>query len=124
MGGPNGPSVRLLTPSIAKKAVTRLQASWSLGSRIDILDHTHTLGVASYIYEEIKIILLYIPPHSSHLLQPLNVGYFSPLKSAYSDAILVLAHNRIYYISNETFLLAFKKAYYKSIILENIYRGF
>ncbi|EOA84031.1 uncharacterized protein SETTUDRAFT_92355, partial [Exserohilum turcica Et28A] len=27
MGGPNGPSVRLLTPSIAKKAVTRLQAS-------------------------------------------------------------------------------------------------
>ena len=52
------------------------------------------------------------------------MGCFSPLKRAYGDAILVLARNRIYYISKETFLLAFKKAYYKAIILENIRRGF
>ena len=65
-----------------------------------------------------------MPPYSSHLLQPLNVGCFSPLKRAYGDAILVLARNRIHYISKEIFLLAFKIAYYKAIILENVYRGF
>ena len=65
-----------------------------------------------------------MPPHSSHLLQPLNVGCFLLLKRAYGDAILVLARNRIYYISKETFLLAFKKAYYKAITLESIRRGF
>lgn len=30
-----------------------------------------------------KIITLCMPPHSSHLLQPLNVGCFAPLKKAY-----------------------------------------
>jgi hypothetical protein len=30
-----------------------------------------------------KVITLCMPPHSSHLLQPLNVGCFSPLKTAY-----------------------------------------
>ena len=65
-----------------------------------------------------------MPPHLSHLLQPLNIGYFLLLKRAYSNAILVLARNRIYYISKEAFLLAFKIAYYKAIILENIRGGF
>ncbi|EMD60668.1 hypothetical protein COCSADRAFT_98778, partial [Bipolaris sorokiniana ND90Pr] len=54
----------------------------------------------------------------------LNKGYFLPLKRAYSNTILVLVCNRIYYISKETYLLAFKKAYYKAIILDNIYREF
>jgi len=34
--------------------------------------------------EENNIILLWMPPHSSHLLQPLDVGCFSPLKTAFS----------------------------------------
>jgi hypothetical protein len=37
--------------------------------------------------EEEKIIVLCMPPHSSHLLQPLDVGCFSPLKRAYGDEI-------------------------------------
>ncbi|KAI1676278.1 DDE superfamily endonuclease [Pyrenophora tritici-repentis] len=74
--------------------------------------------------EEMKIILLCMPPHSSHLLQPLDVGCFSPLKRAYGDAISVLARNRIHHISKETFLPAFKKAYYKAITPENIRGGF
>ena len=65
-----------------------------------------------------------MPPHSSHLLQPLDVGCFSPLKRAYGDAILVLARNRIYYISKETFLLTFKEAYNKTITADNICAGF
>ena len=74
--------------------------------------------------EEMKIILLCMPPHSSHLLQPLDVGCFSPLKRAYGDAISVLARNRIHHISKETFLPAFKQAYYKAITPDNIRGGF
>jgi hypothetical protein len=48
-----------------------------------------------------------------HLLQLLNVAYFALLKRSYSNSILALAHNYIYYISKETFLLAFKAAYCK-----------
>ncbi|KAF2192836.1 CENP-B protein, partial [Zopfia rhizophila CBS 207.26] len=32
--------------------------------------------------KEKNIITLYMPSHSSHLLQPLNVGCFGPLKQA------------------------------------------
>jgi hypothetical protein len=42
----------------------------------------------------------------------------------YSDGILVLAHNYIYYISKETFLLAFKAAYKQIFIKDNAYAGF
>jgi hypothetical protein len=65
-----------------------------------------------------------MPPHSSHLLQLLNVTYFSPLKRAYSDKILALAHNYINYINKQTFLLAFKVAFKKAFIRENVYAGF
>jgi hypothetical protein len=61
--------------------------------------------------KENKIITLYIPLYLSHLLQPLNIAYFSLLKRSYSDSISALARNHIYYISKETFLLAFKAAY-------------
>lgn len=74
--------------------------------------------------EEMKIILLCMPPHSSHLLQPLDVGCFSPLKRAYGDAISVLARNRIHHISKETFLPTFKEAYSKTITADNIRAGF
>jgi hypothetical protein len=41
--------------------------------------------------EEEKIIVLCMPPYSSHLLQLLDVGCFSPLKRAYGDKISSLA---------------------------------
>ena len=34
-----------------------------------------------------KIILVSYPGHSTHLLQPLDVGLFSPLQKAYGDAV-------------------------------------
>ena len=65
-----------------------------------------------------------MPPHSSHLLQPLNVACFSPLKRKYGDAVSGLARNRTYYISKETFLPAFKAAFEQSITKENIQASF
>jgi hypothetical protein len=36
---------------------------------------------------EKKIILLCLPPHATHMLQPLDVGVFGPVGVAYKDAI-------------------------------------
>jgi hypothetical protein len=60
----------------------------------------------------------------SHLLQPLNVACFALLKRSYSNSILALARNYIYYISKETFLLAFKAAYKYTFTKENTCVGF
>jgi len=60
----------------------------------------------------------------SHLLQPLNVAYFAPLKRSYGDSISALARNYIYHISKETFLLAFKAAYKHTFTKENARAGF
>jgi hypothetical protein len=75
-------------------------------------------------YKEKKIIALYIPAHLLCLLQPLNVAYFSLLKRAYSNGILALVRNYIYYISKETFLLAFKATYKQIFTKNNAYVGF
>jgi hypothetical protein len=74
--------------------------------------------------EEEKIIVLCIPPYSSHLLQPLDVGCFSPLKQAYSDEINSLAQYSTKKIKKEAFLLAFKAAFKKAITKDNICAGF
>jgi hypothetical protein len=60
----------------------------------------------------------------SHLLQPLDVACFALLKRSYGDSILALARNYIYYISKETFLLAFKAAYEHTFTKENACVGF
>ena len=75
-------------------------------------------------YKEKKIITLYIPPYSSHLLQPLDITYFLLLKHYYSNSILALAHNYVYYISKETFLPAFKAAYEQTFTKDNTHAGF
>ncbi|KAF4300733.1 hypothetical protein GTA08_BOTSDO06775 [Botryosphaeria dothidea] len=76
------------------------------------------------ICKEEKIITLCMPPHSSHLLQPLDVGCFSPLKRAYGDQIGGLARNHINHITKLEFLPAFKVAFDKSIIKANICASF
>jgi hypothetical protein len=73
---------------------------------------------------EKKIITLCMHPHSSHLLQPLNVACFSPLKRLYGDEISALARSRINHINKETFLLAFKAAFSKAFTAENVYASF
>jgi hypothetical protein len=63
-------------------------------------------------------------PYLLHLLQLLNVVCYSLLKRYYSDRISLLAHNRVYYISKETFLLAFKAAFKKTFTQKNVCAGF
>ena len=96
------------------------------GYRLLIVDghESHISIEFQDLCKEKNIILLCMPPHSSHLLQPLDVACFSPLKRKYGDVISGLARNRTNYISKETFLAAFKTAFEQSITRENIQAGF
>jgi hypothetical protein len=51
-----------------------------------------------------------MPLHSLHLLQPLNVGCFAPLKKAYSRQAELLMRNKITRILKLKFLPCFKAA--------------
>jgi hypothetical protein len=65
-----------------------------------------------------------MPPYSSHLLQPLNVSCFSPLKHEYSEEINKLIRCRINHITKLKFLPAFKAAFYQAFIATNIRSSF
>ena len=71
-----------------------------------------------------KIITLCMPPHSSHLLQSLDVGCFSPLKAAYGKQIEDLMRAHITHITKEDFLAAFRTAFEVTMIKKNIQGGF
>ena len=61
--------------------------------------------------KENNIYTLCMPPHSSHLLQPLDVGCFSPLKRAYSREVESLMRDHINHVTKLEFLPAFKAAF-------------
>jgi hypothetical protein len=65
-----------------------------------------------------------MPPHSSHLIQPLNVGCFSLLKRAYSYEVESLIRHHINYITKLEFLLAFKIAFTRAFTTVNICSAF
>lgn len=65
-----------------------------------------------------------MPPHSSHLLQPLDVGCFAPLKKAYGRQAEDLMRNRITHITKLEFLPCFKRAFDAAITPSNIQGGF
>jgi hypothetical protein len=71
-----------------------------------------------------NIITLCLPPHSSHLTQPLDVGCFSVLKRAYSRQIETFIKAHINHITKVEFFLAFIAAYKESIIAQNAQAGF
>ena len=48
---------------------------------------SHVLAAFNDYYKSYNIITLCLPPHSSHLTQPLDVGCFSVLKRAYGRQI-------------------------------------
>jgi hypothetical protein len=71
-----------------------------------------------------KILTLCMPAHSSHILQPLDVVCFSPLKLKYSQRVRDLARRRVYHINKEGFLPAFKDAFSDVFTYENCQKAF
>jgi hypothetical protein len=70
------------------------------------------------------IITIYIPAHSSHLLQPLDISYFSPLKHAYRGLVEQKMHLGYNHINKFDFLRAYPAAHLEVFIPLNIQNGF
>jgi hypothetical protein len=74
--------------------------------------------------EQSKIITLCMPPHSSHILQPLDVGCFAPLKQAYKKELRGLADSYIHHIDKKAFLATFGPVFDKAFSKDNILSSF
>ena len=83
----------------------------------------HSVDFELYCQQN-NIITLCMPAHSSHLLQPLDVGCFSPLKKAYGREIEAFTRARISHITKAEFLPAFKTAFQATFTKQNIMAGF
>jgi hypothetical protein len=62
-------------------------------------------------------------PHTSHLLQPLDVSCFSPLKRAYGYEIQELACQGVYYIDKIDFFTIYTQIRLRVFTEQNIKAG-
>ncbi|KAL2885667.1 hypothetical protein HOO65_070129 [Ceratocystis lukuohia] len=83
----------------------------------------HSVDFEKYC-EENHIITLCMPAHFSHLLQPLDVGCFGPLKKAYGREIERLIRCLITHVSKTDFFLAFYAVHQAAMTESNIKGGF
>ena len=72
------------------------------------------------------IILAILPPHSTHRLQPLDVGIFSPLSTAYSNQIdrLIQSSQGFSRITKRSFWSIFRTSWKTALSFENIRSAF
>jgi hypothetical protein len=96
------------------------------GYRMIVLDghESHHSAQFEDFCKEKNIITLCLPPHSSHLTQPLDVGCFSVLKRAYGKEIEAFIKAHINHITKTEFFIAFKTAHFDTMTPENIKAGF
>ncbi|PHH55655.1 hypothetical protein CFIMG_008628RA00001 [Ceratocystis fimbriata CBS 114723] len=71
-----------------------------------------------------NIITLCLPSHSSHILQPLDIGCFGPLKKAYGQETEHLIRCSIAHVSKTDFFAAFHAAHQATMTERNIKGGF
>jgi hypothetical protein len=84
---------------------------------------THeTLEVLEFCLEN-NIILCRLPSHTSHKLQPCDVGLFAPLKTAYRDEVERLNRGGINTIGKEHFTSLYKPARDRALTKRNIQAG-
>ncbi len=67
-----------------------------------------------------KIICLCLPQHSTHLLQPLDVSVFVPLKQNYNKLLSEKTYFSTYNIDNTNFISLIQKARRQGISSRNI----
>jgi DDE superfamily endonuclease len=65
-----------------------------------------------------------MPPHTSHLLQPLDVSCFSPLKRAYGKEIQKYIQQGIHHIDKEDFLTIYSTVRQQVFTEQNVKSGF
>jgi DDE superfamily endonuclease len=74
----------------------------------------------------LRILVLILPPHSIHRLQPLDVGLFLPLSTAYSKALNTYTHGGLGWVSmtKRMFWSLFREAWSCSYTEKNIKSAF
>lgn len=71
------------------------------------------------------IIMISLPPHCTHVLQPLDRSVFGPLKSAYNEQCSdFLLEHPLHVVDKWTFPSLFKNAWQKAVSMDNIRNGF
>jgi hypothetical protein len=65
-----------------------------------------------------------MPAHASHILQPLDIRCFSPLKRAYKKEVGALTNSHINHIDKLAFLAVFTAVYQDAFSSNNIKAGF
>lgn len=83
----------------------------------------HTAQFEEFCREN-SIITACMPPHSSHLLQPLDVGCFSPLKASYGRQVENQMRLGINHVDKEDFLGLYLTAHREALSKANIQSGF
>jgi DDE superfamily endonuclease len=94
--------------------------------RLLILDGHGSHGTPAFdlFAKEHNIITLCMPSHSSHLLQPLDVGCFAVLKRVYGQQVQSLMRNGVNHIDKQDFLQAYHDAHNKTMTFANIQSSF
>jgi hypothetical protein len=94
--------------------------------RLLVLDGhgSHLTAQFDQICTEHNIIPICMPAHSSHLLQPLDVACFAPLKRAYGGLVESLTRNGIDHIDKLDFLTAYPEARLQAFKDTTIRSGF
>lgn len=100
----------------------------SHGRRILIVDghSSHVnMGFLEWAHEH-RIIVHIMPPHSTHKLQPLDVGLFSPLATAYQKQLNNLMHSSLGYVSmsKRLFYPMFRDAWNEAFNETNVLKAF
>jgi hypothetical protein len=84
--------------------------------------HT-SIDVLEYCLD-FDIIIIFLPPHSTHLMQPMDIGVFQPLKNAHQRALLEAARDGKITFSREDFLDCLNQIIEAGFSRHNIMRGF
>ncbi|ERF76576.1 hypothetical protein EPUS_05849 [Endocarpon pusillum Z07020] len=84
---------------------------------------SHITGEFQYYCLENNIHPLYLPAHATHKLQPLDVGPFSPLSSAYSRAVEEYAPTGIAVLNRSMFTVLYVRARQEAFTERNIRAG-
>ena len=94
--------------------------------RLLILDshESHVSAKFDQYAKENKILCFYLPPHSSHISQPLDVGCFGPLKTYYGDALNGRMRLGQVHVDKPAFLKAFSEAFPRAFRASNVRSAF
>ncbi len=86
--------------------------------------NSHYLYEFEYFYKENNIVIFCISPHSSHLLQPFDIGYFNMLKQLYNKEVENFIRFYINYIIKPDFFICFYTTFFVIFGKENVRIGF